>query len=199
MTGPADVWFTIAMPGWSFQVPVNSEGRLMEVCQLTAVLNVWSKSTRRSPPGAVVSGMSNSRRALLMLSVTSKVLLQFQGPMRRGVCKPRVETRLSANSVSKAPPGTSTGGWTWWNDCGLENENPGDHAMDGVMLMGDGARLTDGMVGETRPLPTSCRRLPPMLRVPQSNCFVKLICEVRLAVARNGLTVLVSMTWVLLE
>src|SRR5437773_1431916 len=118
MNGPADVWLTIAMPGWSFQVPVNSEGRLMEVCQLTAVLNVWSKSTRRSPPGAVVSGMSNSCRALLMLSVTSKVLLQFQGPMLRG---------------------------------------------------------------------------------PQSNCFVKLICEVRLAVARNGLTVLVSMTRVLLE
>src|SRR2546425_8182802 len=71
MNGPADVWFTIAMPGWSFQVPVNSEGRLIPVCQLMAVLNVWSNSTRRRPPGTVESAMSNCWRWLLMLSVTN--------------------------------------------------------------------------------------------------------------------------------
>ena len=89
----------------------------MPVCQLMLVLNVWSNSTRRRPPGAVESGMSNSCRALLMLSVTSSVLLQFQGPMRSGVCRFRVLTRLSANSVSRAPPGRTTGVWTWWNAC----------------------------------------------------------------------------------
>src|SRR5690348_15353608 len=54
MKGPCDVWFTIAMAGCSFQLPVKNEGRLMPVCQLIAVLNVWSKSTRRRPPGTVV-------------------------------------------------------------------------------------------------------------------------------------------------
>src|SRR5207249_8225251 len=90
MKGPCDVWFTIAMAGCSFQLPVKNEGRLIPVCQLIAVLNVWSNSTRRRPPGTVGSGMSTSCRALLMLSVTSKVLLQFQGPMRSGVCRFRV-------------------------------------------------------------------------------------------------------------
>src|SRR2546422_3282901 len=40
MNGPADVWFTIAIPGCSFHVPVNSDGRLMPVCQSTCVLKV---------------------------------------------------------------------------------------------------------------------------------------------------------------
>src|SRR6266576_3034308 len=139
MKGPCDVWFTIAMAGCSFQLPVKNEGRLIPVCQLIAVLNVWSKSTRRRPPGTVESGMSTSCRALLMLSARSKVLLQFQGPMRSG----------------------------------------------------DGARFTVGMVWDTRPFPTSWLRLPPTLNVPQSNCLVKFTCDVRLAVARNGFTVLV--------
>src|SRR6266849_1641431 len=191
MNGPCDVWFTIAMAGCSFQVPVKNEGRLIPVCQLMAVLNVWSNSTRRSPPGTVESGMSTSCRALLMLSATSNVLDQFQGPMRSGVWKLKVVVRLSKNRVSNAPPGRTTADCCWWKAGRLVNEKPGDQVMDGVMLIGDGARLTVGMVWDTRPFPTSWLRLPPTLNVPQSNCLVKFTCDVRLAVARNGFTVLV--------
>src|SRR2546428_8267142 len=62
MKGPADVEFTIERPGWSFQVPERTGGRLIPVCQSTCVANVDAYSTRRRPPGAVESGMSNSRR-----------------------------------------------------------------------------------------------------------------------------------------
>src|SRR5207245_562178 len=53
------------------------------------------------------------------------------------------------------------------------------------------APTRDGRVWDTRPFPTSWLRLPPTLNVPQSNCLVKFTCDVRLAVARNGFTVLV--------
>src|SRR5207249_12202632 len=102
----------------------------------------------------------------------------------------RVVSRLSANRVSRAPPGRATGAWSWWNVWLLSNEKPGAQVMDGVMLIGEGARLTDGMVCDTSPLPTSWCRLPPTLSVPQSNRLVKFSCEVRFAVARNGFTVL---------
>src|SRR5438034_10321219 len=48
--------------------------------------------------------------------------------------------------------------------------------MDGVILIGDGARFTVGMVWDTRPFPTSWLRLPPTLNVPQSNCLEKFTC-----------------------
>jgi len=38
--GPAVVVFTIASPGWSFQVPVKNDGRLIPVCHSTRVSNV---------------------------------------------------------------------------------------------------------------------------------------------------------------
>ena len=85
MKGPAEVWFTIAIPGWSFQVPVNKDGRLIPVCQSTLVSKVRSNSTRRWPPGAVESGITYSCRALLRASFTWKVFDQFQGPIRTGV------------------------------------------------------------------------------------------------------------------
>src|SRR2546421_12929672 len=191
MNGPADVWFTIPMLGCSFQVPVKSDGRLMPVCQLTIVVKVWSNSTRRRPPGTVVSTMSICCRALLMTSLTEKLLLQFHGPMRSGVSKSRLDSRWSANSVSRAPPGRTTDGWIWGNVCLLLNEKPGDHVMDRVRLIADGVRLTDGMVCDTRPRPTSCCRPPPRRKLPQSNCLVKLNCDTKVAVARNGFTVLV--------
>src|SRR2546425_7760988 len=46
-------------------------------------------------------------------------------------------------------------------------------SIDGVMFTGDGVRAMFGKLCETRPLPTSCRRVPPMLSVPQSKRFVK--------------------------
>src|SRR5216117_2457731 len=91
MKGPAEVWFTIAIPGWTFQVPVKSDGRLIPVCQSTLVSKVLAYSTRRWPPGAVESGITSSWRALLMASFTWKLFDQFQGPIRSGVWKLIVE------------------------------------------------------------------------------------------------------------
>src|SRR2546425_11601353 len=94
--------------------------------------------------------------------------------------------------VSGAPaaPGTSSRASAWWKLCWLLNENPGDHVIDGVMFTGDGVRAIFGKLCETRPFPTSCRRVPPMLSVPQSKRFVKFRLDPRLDVARYGFTVL---------
>src|SRR2546425_12730661 len=72
-------------------------------------------------------------------------------------------------------------------------------SIDGVMFTGDGVRAMFGKLCETRPLPTSCRRVPPMLSVPQSKRFVKFRLDPRLAVARYGFTVLFWITETLLE
>src|SRR3989442_120856 len=66
MNGPADVWFTIAIPGCSFHVPVNSDGRLSPVCQSTCRLEVREYSRQRRPPGTVESGLMYSWRGLFV-------------------------------------------------------------------------------------------------------------------------------------
>ena len=117
MNGPADVLFTIPMPGCTFQVPPNTNGRFIAVCQSTVVLNVWLNSTRRSPPATVASRISNSARALLILSAIAKLFVQFQRPRRSGVPKLSIEARESANTVSSAPLGSRTGVESWWKVC----------------------------------------------------------------------------------
>src|SRR2546430_9198123 len=104
--------------------------------------------------------MSTSCRALLMASFITKLLFQFQRPSRSGVWKLSPVCRLSANRVSWAPLGRSTGACSWWNVCWFWYEKPGDHVIDGVMFTGDGVRLTLGKFCVTRPLPISWRRLP---------------------------------------
>src|SRR5437870_10535852 len=64
MEGPADVVFTTERPGWSFQLPESTGGRLMPVCQSIYVAKVDAYSTRRRPPGAEASGMAHSRRGM---------------------------------------------------------------------------------------------------------------------------------------
>ena len=81
----------------------------------------------------------------------------------------------------------------------MVNEKLGDQVIHDVMSIGNGDRVTVGMVCETSPLPTSWCRLPPALSVPHANCLVKLTCDPRLAVARNGLTVFFSIRLVLVE
>jgi hypothetical protein len=102
MNGPADVVFTICRPGWSFQLPENSWGRLMPVCQSTVEENVETYSTCRRPPGTVESGMSNSWRWLLVASFAVTLLSQFQRPMRSGVWKDMVVCRRWGNSASES-------------------------------------------------------------------------------------------------
>src|SRR5713226_1142401 len=188
MKGPADVVFTTETPGCSFHVPVNSGGRLIPVCQSIAVANVWPYSTRRTPPGTVESGMKNSWRALLIWSVTLTLFAQLQRPTRSGVCRLRSVCRVSEKSasVSTPPPpvpGASRNVGPTWKVWALLNANPGDHVIDGVMFTGDGVRLTRGKFWLTRSLARFCDRLPPTLRVPQSNRLSKFTCEVSCAVA----------------
>ena len=77
------------------------------------------------------------------------------------------------------------------------NEKPGDQVIDGVMFTGDGVRDTCGKFWVIRSFDRSCERLPPMVSVPQSNRLSKFNWDARLAVDRNGLTVLVWITWAL--
>src|SRR5918996_1721042 len=71
MNGPALVLFWIEMLGESFHVLRKSGGRPNEVVHSTSVWNVCSYSTRRTPPGAVLSRITNSRRCPDETSFTS--------------------------------------------------------------------------------------------------------------------------------
>src|SRR6266581_2158275 len=127
MKGPPVVLFRICTPGCSFHDPANTSGRLMPVCQSTRVSNVRPYSTCRTPPGAVESGMSNSRRWLVVWSAIVTLLDQFHRPMRNGVPTEISVARLSKNGLSVSSGPTSSGVPLLWNDCVLVNENDGDH------------------------------------------------------------------------
>src|SRR5438874_11438113 len=101
--------------------------------------------------------------------------------------------------VSGTPeaPGTSSRVSAEWNVCWLVNENPGDQVIDGVVFTGEGVSDSCGKFCVMSSLDRSCERLPPMVSVPQSNRLSKFSDDARLAVARNGLTVLVWITWAL--
>ncbi len=172
MNGPPVVLFAITTPGCSFHEPGNTSGRLIPVCQSTVVLNVRAYSWWRTPPGAVESGMSNSRRALDVWSLIVRLLDQFQRPMRSGVPIAMSVARLSKNgcSVSTGPTSRSRPGL--WNDWMLLNENDGDHVSTSPTFTAAGVSVTVGNVCVTRPLPNSWCREPPTLSVPQSNCLL---------------------------
>src|SRR3990172_4923898 len=155
--GPAVVVFTICTPGWSFHEPVRSDGRLIPVCHSTEVWKVSPYKTRRRPPGAVESAITNSWRALDTRSLTWKLFPQFHRPTRSGVWRARSVCLVSANT-SRVSPGTSSPAWAAWKGCWLLNENPGDHVMDCVILTGDGVRLTRGKFWLMRFVDRSCER-----------------------------------------
>src|SRR6266498_6096458 len=97
MNGPAPVAFAICTPGCGFHVPLDSDGRLIPVCQSTSVRNVRPYRARRTPPGAVESGINTSSRWFDVWSFTAKLLPQLQRPMRSGVSNLRVVVRASTN------------------------------------------------------------------------------------------------------
>src|SRR6266852_1677654 len=120
-------------------------------------------------------------------------LLQFQRPTRNGVPRERSVCRESKKpgSVSTRPWSTlSSGAGPLWKVWALLKENPGDQVMSGVILIGDGVRLTRGKFCCTSALERFCDRLPPRLKAPQSNRLSKFMLEVSCAVDRNGSTVL---------
>ena len=161
----------------------------MPVCQSIWVAKVDAYSLRRRPPGTVESGMANSRRWSLVASLMVMLLAQFHRPTRSGVCRLMADWRLALNraTVSSAAPvpgnGSSVGG-PEWNDCWFVNENPGDQVMSGVMLTGEGVRVTPGKLWVTAPLERSWERLPPTFSAPQSNRLLKFNCDDSCAVAR---------------
>src|SRR5713226_7085995 len=172
MNGTAVVAFRICTPGSSFHDPANTSGRLIPVCQSTCVSNVRPYNTCRTPPGAVASGMSNSRRAVDVWSTIVRLLDQFQRPMRSGVPTATSVARVSKDVASVSSGPTSNGLPLMCNDCVLLNENEGDHVIASPTFTAAGVSVTVGNVCVTSPLPNSWCREPPTLSVPQSNVLL---------------------------
>src|SRR5437899_848093 len=178
------------MLGCSFQVLGKNDGRLMLVCQSTWVSNVSSNRTRRTAP--VLSWSGTSVRPCVRTSLTEIEFAQFQRPIRSGVLSVMVVLRLSLNRCSVSTgsvsrPGISNVPLATWNCWRFWYEKLGDQVIQGVMLMAAGVRLTVGNVCDTLLFERSWERLPPILRVPQENCFAKFKFDATVDVTSQGL------------
>ena len=200
MKGPL-VLFRIPTLGCSFHVAGNSIGKLMPVSQSISVEKSSPKIRVKVFVVSLGSTNVSTLRRFDRLSVTRKLLRRFQRPIRRGVLRLKLVVRVSKKRESSwgmpsmggraiVPAGAFSLRFT-------TNENDGDQVMLEPMLIGTGVRLRFGSVCVICSSLICWVRLPPMLMVPQSCTFEKLMVLRNCPTCKKGSTEFSRMTRVL--